>query len=55
MEDSSTMLKETIYTMYKGRDRGDLDAVEPHAASQPALRMAWTKTSSLRALTFSAT
>ena len=30
MEDSSTMLKRTIYTMYKGRERGNLDVVELH-------------------------
>ena len=30
MEDSSIMLMRTIYTMYKGREGGNLDVVEPH-------------------------
>ena len=30
MEDSSIMLMRTIYTMYKRREGGDLDAVELH-------------------------
>ena len=55
MEDSSTMFKGTIYTMYKGRDRGDLDVVNHIVASWPALRRTWMETSSLRALTLSAT
>ena len=30
MEDSSIMLMRAIYTMYKGREGGNLDVVEPH-------------------------
>ena len=30
MEGFSTVLKETIYTMYKGRERGNFDVVELH-------------------------